>query len=52
MLIHEQHKAYRLDAITTLEERRAILVKSVEPLGIFTALDVPERAGPTWSQRR
>jgi hypothetical protein len=52
MLVHEQHKAYRLDAIRTLEERRATLVKSVEPLGIFTALDVPERAGPTWSQQR
>lgn len=52
MLVHEQHKAYRSDAIKTLEEHRATLVESVEPLGIFTALDVPERTGPTWSQRK
>jgi hypothetical protein len=25
MLVHEQHKAYRLDAIRTLEKRRATL---------------------------
>lgn len=52
MLVHEQHRAYRADAIATLEEHRATLVESVEPLGIFTALDVPERAGPAWSQRK
>jgi hypothetical protein len=52
MLVHEQHRAYRSDGIALLEERRAELVQSVEPLGIFTALDVPERAGPTWSQRK
>jgi hypothetical protein len=28
------------------------LVDSVEPLGVFTALDVPDRFGPTWSQRK
>ena len=51
LLVHEQQKAYRSDGIAVLEELRAALVQSVEPLGIFTALDVPERAGPTWSQR-
>jgi quinol monooxygenase YgiN len=51
MLVYEQHRQYRSDAISTLEERRTALVTSVEPLGIFTALDVPDRAGPTWSQR-
>ena len=25
---------------------------AAEPLGIFTALNVPDRTGPTWSQRR
>jgi quinol monooxygenase YgiN len=51
MLVYEQHRAYRSNAIETLEERRGVLVESVEPLGVFTALDVPDRSGPTWSQR-
>ena len=52
MVVHERHRAYRSDAITSLEKRRDELVESVEPLGIFTALNVPERTGPTWSQPR
>jgi len=51
MLVYEQQRAYRSDAITSLEERRTALVQSIEPVGIFTALDVPDRTGPTWSQR-
>jgi hypothetical protein len=51
MLVYEQHKAYRSDEMTTLEARRKELVESVEPAGVFTALDVPDRAGPTWSRR-
>ena len=51
MVVYEQHRTYRSDAITTVEQRRAAMIESVEPLGIFTALDVPERAGPAWSQR-
>jgi hypothetical protein len=52
MIVHEKHRTYRSDAIAFLEVRRTTLVESVEPLGIFTALDVPDRSGPTWSQRR
>jgi hypothetical protein len=51
MLVYEQYRVYRSDAIATLERRRDQLVASVEPLGVFTALNVPDRAGPTWSQR-
>jgi hypothetical protein len=51
MLVYEEYRAYRSDAITSLERRRTMLVESVEPLGIFTALNVPDRTGPTWSQR-
>jgi quinol monooxygenase YgiN len=51
MLVYEQHRTYRSDGIKSLERRRATLVESVEPLGVFTALDVPDRTGPTWSQR-
>jgi heme-degrading monooxygenase HmoA len=52
MVVYEQHRAYRSDALPGLEKRRELLVDVVEPLGVFTALDVPERSGPTWSQRR
>ena len=51
MLVYEQHKTYRSDAIASLEQRRTELVEHVEPLGVFTALNVPDRFGPTWSQR-
>jgi|SRR4051812_24657566 hypothetical protein len=52
MLVYEQHRSSRSSAIAATEARRTMLVESVEPLGIFTALDVPDRFGPTWSQRR
>lgn len=52
MLVYEQHRAYRSDAIGSLERRRTTLVETVEPLGIFTALNVPDRTGPAWSQRQ
>ena len=51
MVVYEQHKAYRSEDRKALDERRNDLVTSVEPLGIFTALDVPDRAGPAWSWR-
>jgi len=51
MVVYEQHKAYRGNDREALDERRAALVTSVEPLGVFTALDVPDRAGPAWSWR-
>jgi hypothetical protein len=52
MVVYEQHRAFRADGIESLETRSARLVDKVEPMGIFTALDVPDRFGPTWSQRR
>jgi quinol monooxygenase YgiN len=51
MLVYEQHRASRSHAIASLKERSTKLVESAEPLGIFTALNVPDRAGPTWSWR-
>ena len=51
MVVYEEHRAYRSDAIASLEQRRSALVESVEPLGVFTALNVPDRTGPAWSQR-
>src|SRR5436190_23581253 len=51
MIVYEQHRASGSDAIASLDERSSTFVESVEPLGIFTALNVPDRTGPTWSQR-
>lgn len=51
MVVYEQHRVFRSDGIALLEERTRVLVDSVEPLGIFTALDTPDRYGPTWSKR-
>ena len=51
MLVYEQHKVYRQDALTALEATRDAIVLSMEPMGVYTALDVPDRWGPTWSQR-
>jgi hypothetical protein len=39
------------DEVAALEARRDGLCLSVTPLGVFTALDIPSRSGPTWSQR-
>ena len=51
MIVSEQTRPSRTRALAEIEGRRANLVDAVEPLGVFTALNVPERAGPTWSQR-
>ena len=51
MVVYEQHKVYQSEAIAALEGRRDELVIACEPLGVFTALDVPDRSGPAWSQR-
>ena len=52
MLVYEHHRAYRSDVVAAIEKRQQTLVDSVEPLGVFSALDVPDRWGPTWSQRK
>ena len=51
MLVYEQHRASRSAVIEAIETRRAGLVDAMEPLGIYSALNVPDRWGPTWSQR-
>jgi hypothetical protein len=51
MLVYEQHKVSRRDEIRQLEARRSDVVAAIEPLGIFSALDVPDRTGPAWSRR-
>ena len=52
MVVYERHHANFEQEMMDLEGRRDALVEKATPLGVFNALDVPERAGPTWSQRR
>jgi hypothetical protein len=51
MLVYEKHQADYSDEVRQLEQERNLLLDEMAPLGIFTALDVPERTGPTWSRR-
>jgi quinol monooxygenase YgiN len=51
MLVYEEHKTYNAEKMQDLEATRDELVATVEPMGVFTALNVPDRFGPTWSRR-
>ena len=51
MLVYEKHVASFKEQIELLEQRRQEFAANVESLGVFTALDVPERFGPAWSRR-
>ena len=51
MVVYEKHLAEFGREVKALEEKRQQLVDRVFPLGVFTALDVPKRSGPTWSRR-
>jgi hypothetical protein len=51
MLVYEKHLANFDDDVRLLEEKRDELCESIVPVGIYTGIDVPDRFGPTWSQR-
>ena len=51
MVVYEKHYADFSDDSAALEAKRDALCVSATPLGVFSALDVPNRFGPTWSQR-
>ena len=51
MLVYERHLTDFSDEMKELEAERDRFVERMEAVGVFTALDVPERAGPTWSRR-
>jgi hypothetical protein len=51
MLVYERHVADFSDEMQALDEQRDRFVVRMEALGVFTALDVPDRAGTTWSRR-
>lgn len=51
MVVYEKHKeSFRAD-ISQLEQEQGAFAESRQPLGIFQALNVPDRAGATWSRR-
>ena len=51
MMVYEKHLADLSEQVKALEEQRARLVERMETVCVFTALDVPDRVGPTWSRR-
>ena len=51
MVVYEKHHADFSDELRALEARRTELCVNITPMGVFQALDVPNRFGPTWSQR-
>ncbi len=51
MLVYEKHQEDFRHEIERLEREREGLLDSALPLGIFNALNVPDRAGPTWTRR-
>jgi hypothetical protein len=51
MVVYEKHHGSFSKEVAALEATRDGWCLSVTPLGVFTALDIPSRSGPTWSQR-
>jgi quinol monooxygenase YgiN len=51
MVVYERHMTSFDAPLKELERQRDEFIKQLHPLGVFTALDVPSRAGPTWSRR-
>ncbi len=51
MVVYEKHLADFSEHVNALEQQRERLVERMETVGVFTALDVPDRVGPTWSRR-
>ena len=51
MMVYEKHLADFSDTVDELKAQRTAMVKETVALGIFDALDVPERHSPTWSVR-
>ena len=51
MVVYERHRDSIVADLKSLEDRRDELCDSIVPLGIYSALDIPDRFGPTWSRR-
>ena len=51
MLVYERHLTDVSAERKELETERDRFVVRMDPVGVYSALDVPERVGPTWSRR-
>ncbi|HUE89841.1 MAG TPA: antibiotic biosynthesis monooxygenase family protein [Vicinamibacterales bacterium] len=51
MVVYERYRKNVVSDMRTLEERRENLCDAIVPVGVFSALDVPDRDGLTWSRR-
>jgi hypothetical protein len=51
MLVYERHLVDFSTDLDQLEAQRQNFVVRMEALGVFSALDTPDRVGPTWSRR-
>jgi hypothetical protein len=51
MVVSERHKRTFATETASLDKQRNELCVSIVPMGMFAALDVPDRLGPTWSRR-
>ena len=51
MVVYEKHFADFSDEVKELEGQRARVVVHMDTVGVFQALDTPQRVGPTWSRR-
>ena len=51
MLVYEKHVADFRRELALLETQRERFAVSVESLGVFSALNTPDRVGPAWSRR-
>ena len=51
MVVYEKHLSDVGGEMKSLEAQRERFVNRMETVGVFTALDVPVRVGPTWSRR-
>jgi hypothetical protein len=51
MVVYERHLVDFDAQVKVLEKRREDFLVRVEPIGVYSALDVPDRVGPTWSRR-
>ena len=51
MVVYERHQKNHTLEARALDVRREKIINRIAPLGVFNALDVPDRVGPTWSRR-
>jgi quinol monooxygenase YgiN len=51
MVVYEKHVEDFSDEVKQLERQRERFVVNMENMGVFTALNVPDRTGPAWSRR-